>query len=712
MAAAPAMDANEAQEWNSTAGPEQFSNASFSAAPAMQEAQEQYPVAVGPPSRNAPAPYFQDAVTVQGLRPALRTPGSFIPRPSSAPPARFEGEGSPLLGGEASPVRFFHDHATYTGVHRHGGPSTNDTGISMNTASTRKFYEDSLRPNLRIGPESAHLKVGSAPKNLIESAPYWRDTGGVNHASAQAHYPSTLRPGLRSGSNVMRAGSPSGAWQMAGSLGDSSPTVRSASAPPTVRGAVGVRNGGDESPQRFYDAGTYTGVHKHGGPSTNDVGIAMNPASTRQFYENSLRPQLRHGPESTHLKVGPAPKNLIAPAPFWTDTGGVNHACAQANYPSTLRPGLRSGSNIMRTSEPSKVWSPSPTFLRPSSAPPTVRGAVGARRGEAAGGEESPDRFYHETATYTGVHRNGGPSTNDVGIAMNTAATRTFYVDSLRPNLRHHECQATHLKVGPAPKNLIEPAPFWRDTGGLNHACAQSNYPRTLRPGLRSGGTVMRVGSPNRWSSTRASELSGPSLRGPCSQVQGKRRRPSSAPIHGRGSHRGSRTACADGARSGQPSRWLRRGGILHATPTQQQESTTPAPVAPAPAAPAPEPPAPAATDMPTASPPPPSSVPPEPLMSAPPVRPAGAQAADEATVGADAASAPPAPATPPPPTSKPTSSRPAGVGVRASAEDIQTRRERPASANARGRPSSGAAVRPAPRRPAARPPSARRNAN
>merc|ERR1712232_588989 len=169
------------------------------------------------------------------------------------------------MGAANGPERFFYDRSTYTGVHRHGGPTTKGSG----------GFALQLRPSMHLGStftcSSGHpldqntvrsLGAGTGTNKFSQSLRgdqlLERPVCPARHVESIAERSlSSPRPGENSQTRRAR------------SLGAASYL----SSP--VRGDIRALSKGSTcdvtGPERFfYDKTSYTGVHKRGGPDTLD----------------------------------------------------------------------------------------------------------------------------------------------------------------------------------------------------------------------------------------------------------------------------------------------------------------------------------------------------------------------------------------------------------------------------------------------------------
>lgn len=403
--------------------------------------------------RPGPGAFYPDS-----LRPGLRNGktgfqpggsskyfGSASRRSTSAPPT--PSKVGQRNGQGYGPERFYYDRSSYTGVWKHGGPTTVDKR-QMTPKGAWDHYYGTLRPNLRSGNVTTRLQVCHPSPNWIEPSPgahdFWmEDTMYAN---------STRRPS---------SAPPTGRAQMT----HSDVTMRM-----EEETAVAQERG----PERFYyDKSTWTGVHRHGGPSTNDR-REMNTNCCWDHYLGTLRPHLTKG--GTRLTVERSPTVLsssmrrhvigdrttsepptaryatedgVGPERFYydkstytgthknggpdaTDRRQMNPDSAWDHYLGNLRPDMRANTTLT-VGQPSPDLFPRAPALRsrPWSAPPTRSREASSVDRQIVG----PERFYYDTNTYTGVHKNGGPTIKDPR-EMNPTACCEHYVDSMRPHLR------------------------------------------------------------------------------------------------------------------------------------------------------------------------------------------------------------------------------------------------------------------------------------
>eukprot|EP00439_Symbiodinium_sp_Y106_P073213 s271_g13.t1 len=161
------------------------------------------------------------------------------------------------------PERFFYDQSTYTGTHRQGGPQVAEPPEPVRKAST-----------MTMTPRSARSQRGSTEPQSTRS--------------------------MRSLQSMQSQGS---------LAGPASPRNRAFTETPRSARSTSVTFKDQDSfrygPERFfYDSRTYTGVHKHGGPITDDLrepnGQAASPRadSTRSRAWSSVSSQnLKSSPD-------------------------------------------------------------------------------------------------------------------------------------------------------------------------------------------------------------------------------------------------------------------------------------------------------------------------------------------------------------------------------------------------------------------------------
>lgn len=182
------------------------------------------------------------------------------------------------------PARFYYDKATYTGVHRNGGPSTLGSAKWSRDLRGGGGKEFVSHGSLRVGrPQTDLYAAAAAPVRGGSRSPSpprpCSSRGGTNAAAAHAH---CGRSSLKN--SIRRPSSGCAFYGSAATSASSSPrseTGYAASAGRPQRASLG--------PERFfYDKSTYTGVHKHGGPSTvdRDTVVADISEITRTHLKN------------------------------------------------------------------------------------------------------------------------------------------------------------------------------------------------------------------------------------------------------------------------------------------------------------------------------------------------------------------------------------------------------------------------------------------
>jgi len=243
----------------------------------------------------------------------------------------------------------------------------------------------------------------------------------MNADSAREHYMGTLRPGLK-GSTHLVVGQPDP------ELFPRAPTLRSRpwSAPPARQTTSPKDEDQVVGPERFfYDTNTYTGVHKNGGPTTHDP-REMNDSACFDHYVGSLRPHLRGQGIGigTGLQVERPSPVLMTPAPTLDSTF----------VPATTLLGCSTSPTSPQTSLSASHCHAGP--------PPPV----------AAREDVGPERFFHDTSTYTGVHRHGGPTHVDTRGASHVEAQQRPASRSLsRSASAPHGLGAVPPMPGPGP---------------------------------------------------------------------------------------------------------------------------------------------------------------------------------------------------------------------------------------------------------------------
>ncbi|CAL1145923.1 unnamed protein product [Cladocopium goreaui] len=164
-------------------------------------------------------------------------------------------ERSPRYG----PERFFYDQQTYTGSHRLGGPSTADGA---------KDLSQMVRRDSEASPRSARSPRGSMVSQSGE-LPFGR-ANSMSRASF-ASLRSLRSEDPRSTAMASRASRVSIA-SMASTQGDEVSPRRKTETPQSARSSKANLEDFRYGPERFfYDSRTYTGVHKHGGPTCVDI---------------------------------------------------------------------------------------------------------------------------------------------------------------------------------------------------------------------------------------------------------------------------------------------------------------------------------------------------------------------------------------------------------------------------------------------------------
>lgn len=276
------------------------------------------------------------------------------------------------------------------------------------------------------------------------------------------------------------------------------------------------------SPQRrrrgpdrfFYDKSTYTGVHRYGGPSHIDTGGRNLWADLSEMTRGGLR----SGGGTFISSKGNALTKVAIPASLNMSFGGADsvHSYSQVTQarcdsrqrtpsrgPSPCASPTRSRSSSYDrrrdAEEPLGAAENADQFLQSDTGVDTERrlkNALLALRGgdqRGASGGGGPDRFFHDTSTYTGTHRHGGPRTNDTGGVSQFA----HLSEMTRPGLRSG---GTYVSSA-SPSRGRSPSPRHVESlvGGRTPSTSPSSRCASFRGGNRSNMDGRQVRGPERF---------------------------------------------------------------------------------------------------------------------------------------------------------------------------------------------------------------------
>lgn len=198
-------------------------------------------------------------------------------------------------------------------------------------------------------------------------------------------------------------------------------------------------------PERFfYDASTYTGVHKAGGPSV--VGSGTGQQGYADLSSLTVRERVQDDALQRRRSMSAVSAARLEAAP---DLDAAPEAAAPRTEPRPKSPTAKAQNTVQRPASRagSLVRSASATTLR-SSSQPVVQAATGGLRG--------PERFFYDQSTYTGVHSRGGASVTDTSRGQDaTLAPRPgSQTNPLRGPERFFYDKSTytgvHLRGGPS----------------------------------------------------------------------------------------------------------------------------------------------------------------------------------------------------------------------------------------------------------------------
>ncbi|CAE7041175.1 unnamed protein product [Symbiodinium natans] len=261
------------------------------------------------------------------------------------------------------PERFFYDPTTYTGVHKNGPPTTVD----------KELVQQIVRDP---SPRSRSASVASlSPRARAASASMTPRASGV-FTSFKLVSPDGDSPRRRT-----IAG---------GSLDD-------------------IRYG----PERFfYDQGTYTGTHRHGGPKVAEASEPVRRASTMTMTPRSPH-SARGSTVSLASEAGSVPGSVRLRSPTGPSGVAKRLDLSPSSQDETKEPqstrSMRSLQSMQSQGSPTSVVSP-----RNRAATETPRSARSASVTFKDSFRYGPERFFYDSRTYTGVHKHGGPTTLDL----------------------------------------------------------------------------------------------------------------------------------------------------------------------------------------------------------------------------------------------------------------------------------------------------------
>ncbi|CAE7862212.1 unnamed protein product [Symbiodinium sp. KB8] len=270
------------------------------------------------------------------------------------------------------PERFFYDQKTYTGVHKNGSPTTVEKEVV-----TQILRDPS--------PRSARSRSASV---------------------------ASLSPRARAASTSMtpRASGVYNSFKLVSPVGDS-PRRR------TIAGEIAEDNTRYGPERFFYDQSTYTGTHRQGGPQVAEPPEPVRKASTMTMTPRSARSQ-RGSTVSLASEAGSM--RLRSP----TGPSGIARRLDFSSQEETKEPqSTRSMRSLQSMQSQSSLAGPaSPRNRAVTETPRSARSASVTFKDQDSF-RYGPERFFYDSRTYTGVHKHGGPITDDLREPNGQAAS-------------------------------------------------------------------------------------------------------------------------------------------------------------------------------------------------------------------------------------------------------------------------------------------------
>mmetsp|Transcript_102425 Transcript_102425/g.181904 ORF Transcript_102425/g.181904 Transcript_102425/m.181904 type:complete len:419 (+) Transcript_102425:78-1334(+) len=230
----------------------------------------------------------------------------------------------------------------------------------------------------------------------------------------------------------------------------------------------------------FYDVKTYTGIHRNGGPDPlgpcETLQSMLNRDRTHERAASADRRQkskLRTSPTGTMMEA--EEEGQITSCPSQASSSFSGSVCRGperffydiSSYtgihrnggPDCLGPGETFQDMVNRNREQERAASAPRRCRRGSPEPSTFTSqledlekpfsaAVHRRRSSSPLG---PERFYYDRSTYTGTHRNGGPSSSGSGVPktgykdLSELVQRDHVQDDAFHRLRSRPCKAAEV---------------------------------------------------------------------------------------------------------------------------------------------------------------------------------------------------------------------------------------------------------------------------
>jgi len=271
------------------------------------------------------------------------------------------------------PERFFYDQKTYTGVHKNGSPTTVEKEVV-----TQILRDPS--------PRSARSRSAS-----------------VASVSPRARAAST--------SMTPRASGVYNSFKLVSPVGDSPRrrTIAGELAEDSTRYGYG--------PERFfYDQSTYTGTHRQGGPQVAEPPEPVRKASTMTMTPRSARSQrgstvsLASEAGSMRLRSPTGPSGIARRLDFSQDETKEPQSTRSMRSLQSMQ---SQGSLAGPASPRNRAFTETPRSAQSTSV--TFKDQDSFRYG--------PERFFYDSRTYTGVHKHGGPITDDLREPNGQAAS-------------------------------------------------------------------------------------------------------------------------------------------------------------------------------------------------------------------------------------------------------------------------------------------------
>ncbi|CAE7261285.1 pho2a [Symbiodinium sp. CCMP2456] len=260
------------------------------------------------------------------------------------------------------PERFFYDQKTYTGVHKNGSPTTVEKEVV-----TQILRDPS--------PRSARSRSASV---------------------------ASLSPRARAASTSMtpRASGVYNSFKLVSPVGDS-PRRR------TIAGESAEDNTRYGPERFFYEQSTYTGTHRQGGPQVAEPPEPVRKASTMTMTPRSARSQ-RGSTVSLASEAGSM--RLRSP----TGPSGIARRLDFSSQEETKEPqSTRSMRSLQSMQSQGSLAGPASPRNRAFTETPRSARSASVTFKDQDSFRYGPERFFYDSRTYTGVHKHGGPITDD-----------------------------------------------------------------------------------------------------------------------------------------------------------------------------------------------------------------------------------------------------------------------------------------------------------